>query len=124
MEITPDQIEYFVRKYMSYDIIVSFQINPLNWKLAKMSYPGCFSFVLLFIEITFFWRVPSEHTEDEIGILPDDFNLDNVSLYTKEKALTLFEKHWKNATGKDLDETTKHHMQYCIDAIEEALKTS
>lgn len=37
------------------------------------------------------------------------------------KAEEIFEKHWKLTTGKELDETTKHHMQYCIDAIDEAL---
>ena len=34
----------------------------------------------------------------------------------------IFEKHWVKSTGKSLDETTKNHMQYAIDAINEALK--
>lgn len=38
-----------------------------------------------------------------------------------EKATKLFEKHWIKATGKPLDETTKHHMKYAIEAIDEAL---
>jgi hypothetical protein len=37
------------------------------------------------------------------------------------KATELFEKHWKKATNKPLDESTKKHMQYAIDAISEAL---
>ena len=38
-----------------------------------------------------------------------------------KEAEAIFEKHWKKATGKELDETTKQHMQYAIDAINEAL---
>ena len=38
-----------------------------------------------------------------------------------EKATKIFEKHWTKATGKTLDETTKHHMKYAIEAINEAL---
>ena len=38
-----------------------------------------------------------------------------------EKATEIFEKHWNKATGKPLDETTKHHMKYAIEAINEAL---
>lgn len=38
-----------------------------------------------------------------------------------EKATEIFEKHWTKATGKPLDETTKHHMKYAIEAINEAL---
>lgn len=38
-----------------------------------------------------------------------------------EKATEIFEKHWTKATGKKLDETTKHHMKYAIEAINEAL---
>lgn len=37
------------------------------------------------------------------------------------KAEEIFEKHWTNATGKPLDDVTKHHMKYAIDAINEAL---
>lgn len=37
------------------------------------------------------------------------------------KAEDIFEKHWIKATGKPLDEATKHHLQYAIDAVEEAL---
>lgn len=39
-----------------------------------------------------------------------------------EKATEIFEKHWFKATGKPLDETTKSHMKYAIEAIDEALK--
>jgi len=39
-----------------------------------------------------------------------------------EKATEIFEKHWIKATGKPLDETTKHHMKYAIEAINEALR--
>ena len=35
---------------------------------------------------------------------------------TKEE---IFAKHWKSRTGKDLDETTKQHMTYCLDAMQE-----
>lgn len=38
-----------------------------------------------------------------------------------EKATEIFEKHWFKATGKPIDETTKHHMKYAIEAINEAL---
>lgn len=38
-----------------------------------------------------------------------------------EKATKIFEKHWTKATGNPLDETTKHHMKYAIEAINEAL---
>lgn len=38
-----------------------------------------------------------------------------------KKATKIFEKHWVKATSKPLDETTKKHMKYCIDAINEAL---
>lgn len=38
-----------------------------------------------------------------------------------KKATEIFEKHWTKATGKPLDETTKHHMKYAIEAINEAL---
>lgn len=38
-----------------------------------------------------------------------------------EKATRILEKHWTKATGKPLDETTKHHMKYAIEAINEAL---
>lgn len=41
---------------------------------------------------------------------------------TPATAEKIFAKHWKKATGKPLDETTKVHMQYAIDAVEEALK--
>lgn len=41
-----------------------------------------------------------------------------------DKATELFEKYWKLKTGKELDETTKVHMNYCIDAINEALNLS
>lgn len=37
------------------------------------------------------------------------------------KATEIFEKHWFNTTSKPLDETTKHHMQYAIEAVHEAL---
>lgn len=38
-----------------------------------------------------------------------------------EKATEIFEKHWTKATGKPLDETTKQHMHYAIEAVNEAL---
>lgn len=38
-----------------------------------------------------------------------------------DKATQIFEKHWKKATGKPLDEATKSIMQYAIDAVNEAL---
>lgn len=37
------------------------------------------------------------------------------------QAEEIFKKHWKLKTGKELDEVTRHNMQYCIDAINEAL---
>lgn len=39
----------------------------------------------------------------------------------QKTAEQIFEKHWKLRTGKELDDTTKQHMSYCIDAINEAL---
>lgn len=39
-------------------------------------------------------------------------------------AIEIFEKHWIKATGKPLDDMTKHHMGYAIDAIQEALEMS
>ena len=39
----------------------------------------------------------------------------------KEKAKEIFEKHWIKATGKALDENTKHYMNYAIEAVYEAL---
>ena len=47
--------------------------------------------------------------------------MNNNKLCFMDKATEIFEKHWKLRTGKELDETIKHHMQYCIDAINEAL---
>lgn len=41
-----------------------------------------------------------------------------------EQATKIFEKHWVKATGKPLDEATKHHMKYAIEAINEALGLS
>lgn len=38
-----------------------------------------------------------------------------------DKATEILAKHWTKATGKPLDDTTKHHLQYAIDAINEAL---
>lgn len=38
-----------------------------------------------------------------------------------DKATKIFEKHWVKATGKPLDEATKAHMSYAIEAIDEAL---
>lgn len=38
-----------------------------------------------------------------------------------EKATEIFKKHWSKATGRLLDDWTKHKMQYAIDAINEAL---
>lgn len=38
-----------------------------------------------------------------------------------DKALEIFEKHWTKSTGKPLDEMTKNHMKYAIEAIHEAL---
>lgn len=38
-----------------------------------------------------------------------------------EKATEIFEKHWTKKRGKPLDEITKHHMKYAIQAINEAL---
>lgn len=39
-----------------------------------------------------------------------------------DKATKIFKKHWIKATGKELDGMTKYHMQYAIDAINEALE--
>ncbi len=39
-----------------------------------------------------------------------------------KQATEIFEKHWVKATGKPLDETTKQHMKYDIEAVDEALK--
>lgn len=36
-----------------------------------------------------------------------------------DKAIEIFEKYWIKATGKPLDETIKHHMRYCIAAMQE-----
>lgn len=41
-----------------------------------------------------------------------------------EKATQIFEKHWTKRTGCPLDEKTKEHMKYCIEAIDEALNLS
>jgi len=41
-----------------------------------------------------------------------------------KQATEIFEKHWVKATGKPLDETTKHHMKYAIEAVDEALNTN
>lgn len=38
-----------------------------------------------------------------------------------KQATEIFEKHWTKRTGKPLDEATKQHMAYCIEAINEAL---
>ena len=40
---------------------------------------------------------------------------------TMKTATEIFEKHWTKTTGKPLDETTKQHMKYAIEAIHEAL---
>ena len=37
-------------------------------------------------------------------------------------ATEIFEKHWTKSTGKPLDETTKAHMKYFLDAMEEYAK--
>lgn len=37
------------------------------------------------------------------------------------KAKELLAKHWTKATGKPLDDLTATHLQYSIDAINEAL---
>ena len=37
------------------------------------------------------------------------------------KAEELLRKHWLNATGKELDSTTLIHLNYAVDAINEAL---
>lgn len=37
------------------------------------------------------------------------------------QSIKIFEKHWTKKTGKKLDATTKNHMQYAIEAINEAL---
>lgn len=42
---------------------------------------------------------------------------------TIAKATEIFEKHWTRATGKPLDEITRHHMKYAIEAIDEALNS-
>lgn len=39
----------------------------------------------------------------------------------ESKAEEIFAKHWRAKTGKELDPATKAHMQYAIDAIDEAL---
>ncbi len=39
----------------------------------------------------------------------------------KPLAIAIFEKHWIIATKKPLDEATKHHMKYAIEAVNEAL---
>lgn len=40
------------------------------------------------------------------------------------QATEIFEKHWLKTTGKPLDEATKQHMNYVLDAINEALMLS
>lgn len=40
-----------------------------------------------------------------------------------KEAEEIFEKHWIKRTGKPLDATTKEHMRYAIEAIEEGLNT-
>lgn len=44
-----------------------------------------------------------------------------TELLARARAIEIFEKHWTKATGKPLDETTKNHMKYAIEAINEAL---
>lgn len=39
----------------------------------------------------------------------------------ESKAEEIFARHWRARTGKELDPATKAHMQYAIDAIDEAL---
>lgn len=46
----------------------------------------------------------------------------NDKMKTAKKAEAIFEKHWVKSTDKPLDEMTKHHMKYAIEAVEEALK--
>lgn len=38
-----------------------------------------------------------------------------------KEATDIFKKHWVKATGKPLDEATKSHMKYAIEAVDEAL---
>lgn len=47
--------------------------------------------------------------------------LNNIQSTNNNKAEQILEKHWKLRTGKELDDMTKQHMSYCIDAINEAL---
>lgn len=37
-------------------------------------------------------------------------------------AVNLLDKHWTEIIGKPMDEVTKHHLYYCIEAIQEAQK--
>ena len=37
-------------------------------------------------------------------------------------AVDLLDKHWAEFVGKPMDEVTKHHLYYCIEAIQEAQK--
>ena len=37
-------------------------------------------------------------------------------------AVDLLDKHWAKAVGKPMDEVTKHHLYYSIEAIQEAQK--
>lgn len=37
------------------------------------------------------------------------------------EAKQILAKHWKKATGKKLDDATASHLQYAIDAVQEAL---
>jgi len=39
-----------------------------------------------------------------------------------DKATEIFEKHWLKATGRPLDGIERYHMQYAIDAVQEALQ--
>lgn len=39
-----------------------------------------------------------------------------------QKATEIFAKHWAKRTDLPLDEVTKHHMKYCIEAIQEGIE--
>lgn len=39
----------------------------------------------------------------------------------ENKAEEIFARHWRLKTGKELDEATKSHLQYAVDAVNEAL---
>ena len=48
---------------------------------------------------------------------------DKLKMKNREKAVELFKKHWESVNNKECTVDILVNMQYCIDAIEEALGT-